>query len=164
MEAGFDQQEEIRSRMEDLREKLHYHNHRYYVLNDPEIEDFEFDKMLRELEELEEQYPQFKTPDSPTSRVGESTTTQFTPVVHQVQMGSLSDVFSEEELREFDQRLRETVEHPLYICEPKIDGLSVSLEYTGGIFTRGSTRGDGLTGEDITENLQIGRASCRERV
>ncbi len=158
MEAGFDQQEEIRSRMEDLREKLHYHNHRYYVLNDPEIEDFEFDKMLRELEELEEQYPQFKTPDSPTSRVGESTTTQFTPVVHQVQMGSLSDVFSEEELREFDQRLRETVEHPLYICEPKIDGLSVSLEYTGGIFTRGSTRGDGLTGEDITENLRTIRS------
>lgn len=158
MEAGSAQLEEIRARMGSLREQLHYHNHRYYVLNDPEIDDFTFDKMLRELEELETQYPQFKTPDSPTSRVGESSTTQFSPVVHQVQMGSLSDVFDEDELREFDSRVQETIENPLYICEPKIDGLSVSLEYTDGVFTRGSTRGDGLTGEDITENLRTIRS------
>ncbi len=158
MEPESVQLEEIRSHMESLREQLHYHNHRYYVLNNPEIDDFTFDKMLRELEDLESQYPQFITPDSPTSRVGESATTQFTPVVHQVQMGSLSDVFNEEELKDFDHRVQETVENPLYICEPKIDGLSVSLEYTNGIFTRGSTRGDGLTGEDITENLRTIRS------
>ncbi len=158
MESESVQLEETRSRMESLREQLHYHNHRYYVLNNPEIDDFTFDKMLRELEDLEAQFPQFITPDSPTSRVGESATTQFTPVVHQVQMGSLSDVFDEEELKDFDHRVQETIENPLYICEPKIDGLSVSLEYTNGIFTRGSTRGDGLTGEDITENLRTIRS------
>lgn len=158
MESESVQLEETRSRIESLREQLHYHNHRYYVLNNPEIDDFTFDKMLRELEDLEAQFPQFITPDSPTSRVGESATTQFTPVVHQVQMGSLSDVFDEEELKDFDHRVQETIENPLYICEPKIDGLSVSLEYTNGIFTRGSTRGDGLTGEDITENLRTIRS------
>lgn len=158
MESESVQLEETRSRMESLREQLHYHNHRYYVLNNPEIDDFTFDKMLRELEDLEAQFPQFITPDSPTSRVGESATTQFTPVVHQVQMGSLSDVFDEEELKDFDHRVQETIGNPLYICEPKIDGLSVSLEYTNGIFTRGSTRGDGLTGEDITENLRTIRS------
>ena len=149
---------EIQKKIETLREQLHYHNHRYYVLNDPQIDDFTFDRMLRELEELEAAYPQFWTPDSPTSRVGEASANQFSPVTHLVQMGSLADVFSNEELLDFDRRVRETVSDPVYVVEPKIDGLSVSLEYVDGIFTRGSTRGDGITGEDITENLRTIRS------
>jgi len=156
--AAFASPELAKERITELREQLHYHNHRYYVLNDPEIDDFTFDHMLRELEDLEAAYPQFYSIDSPTNRVGESSANQFTPVVHTVQMGSLADVFSDEELIDFDHRVRESITDPIYVVEPKIDGLSVSLEYTNGIFTRGSTRGDGITGEDITENLRTIRS------
>lgn len=150
--------EQAQKRIEELREQLHYHNHRYYVLNDPEIDDFTFDRLLRELEDLEAAFPQFWSADSPTSRVGESSANQFAPVVHQVQMGSLADVFSDDELADFDRRVREIVSAPVYVVEPKIDGLSVSLEYSNGVFTRGSTRGNGITGEDITENLRTIRS------
>ncbi len=145
---------QAREEVERLREQLHYHNYRYYVLDDPEIEDYQFDQMLQQLTRLEEQYPQLQSPDSPTNRVGGQAVTLFEPVVHTVRMGSLQDVFSKEELLDFDRRVRETVPQPEYVVEPKIDGLSVSLEYEHGIFTRGSTRGDGDTGEDITENLR----------
>src|SRR5699024_9360937 len=100
------------------------------------------------------QYPQLLTPDSPTHRVGGKASNSFAPVEHVVQMGSLQDVFSSEEVEDFDRRVRETVPNPLYVVEPKIDGLSVSLEYRDGVFVRGSTRGDGFVGEDVTENLR----------
>ena len=141
-------------RIDALRETLEYHMHRYYVLDDPEIEDYEYDKLLHELMDLEEQFPQFVSEHSPTARVGGAATNTFAPVVHQVPMGSLQDVFHYDALRDFDRRVREQTANPLYVVEAKIDGLSVSLEYENGMFVRGSTRGDGLTGEDVTENLR----------
>lgn len=145
---------EKQERAKELRELLEYHSRKYYEEDNPEIEDFEYDAMLRELEMLESRYPQLKTEDSPTQHVGGRVNEQFTPVEHTVQMGSLQDVFSPEEVREFDKRVRETVKNILYVVEPKIDGLSVSLEYENGVFVRGSTRGDGLVGENITSNLK----------
>ena len=147
-------EQQDRKRIEELREQLNYHSYRYYVLDDPEISDFDYDRLLRELEALEEQYPDAVTPDSPTQRVGGAVSDLFTPVLHQVVMESLQDAFSYEELLEFDQKLREEFPHVTYSVEPKIDGLSVSLEYENGLFVRGSTRGDGQTGENITANLR----------
>ncbi len=141
-------------RIEELRKIIEHHSYQYYVLDDPEIEDYEFDRLMHELIDLEEQYPELKTPDSPTVRVGGAVLNDFQKVTHSVQMGSLQDVFSTDEVREFDARVRETLENPRYVVEPKIDGLSVSLEYTDGMFTRGSTRGDGVVGEDVTANLK----------
>ena len=141
-------------RVEELRKIVEHHSYQYYVLDNPEIEDYEFDRLMHELMDLEQQYPDLKTLDSPTVRVGGATLNDFQKVTHTVQMGSLQDVFSTDEVREFDNRVRETVENPLYVVEPKIDGLSVSLEYTDGVFTRGSTRGDGVVGEDVTANLK----------
>ncbi len=141
-------------RIEELKKIVEYHSYRYYVLDNPEIEDYEFDRLMHELIDLEQEFPELQTPDSPTVRVGGATLNDFQKVTHTVQMGSLQDVFSTNEVREFDARVRETIPAPLYVVEPKIDGLSVSLEYTDGRFTRGSTRGDGIVGEDVTENLK----------
>ncbi len=143
-----------KQKAEELREKLNYHSHRYYVLDDPEIDDYDYDMMMNELKMLEKEHPELVTPDSPTVRVGGEALNIFAKVRHEVQMGSLQDVFDKQELIEFDKRVRETVENPVYCVEPKIDGLSVSLEYHDGIFTLGSTRGDGFVGEDVTANLK----------
>lgn len=141
-------------RIIELREKINYHNYRYNVLDEPEISDREYDMLLHELENLEKQYPGLVTPDSPTQRVGGEPASGFEKVIHDVPMQSLQDVFSLEELRLFDDRIKKNLDYYEYVVEQKIDGLSVSLEYEKGIFTRGSTRGDGLIGEDITLNLR----------
>ena len=132
--------------------------HRYYVLDDPTMPDFEYDQKLRRLEELETAYPQFAQADSPTRRVGGEALPQFQPVVHEVPLESLQDVFSFDELGEFDQRITEEAPDRRYSVEPKVDGLSVALEYRDGVFVRGATRGDGRVGEDVTENLKTIRA------
>lgn len=150
--------EQAKRRVAELTAALEYHSNRYYVLDDPEIDDEEYDRMMHELIALEEQYPELHAENSPTSRVGGQALNQFESVEHTVQMGSLQDVFSEEEIKEFDRRVRETVPDPVYVVEPKIDGLSVSLEYRDGVFVRGSTRGDGLVGEDVTANLRTVRS------
>lgn len=150
--------ETAKLRVQELRELLNQYSYQYYVLDNPTVSDYEFDQLLRELEELEAQFPQLITEDSPTRRVGGESDNTFEKVPHTVQMSSLQDVFSFEELREFDGRVREVVEHPIYVVEPKIDGLSVSLEYTNGKLTRGSTRGDGFVGEDVTQNLRTIRS------
>lgn len=146
--------EDIEKTIRELRALVEYHNDRYYNQDDPEIEDYEYDQLLHRLMDLEKQYPQYAVPDSPTVRVGGSAQNTFAPVSHRIQMASLQDVFSEEEVFEFDRKVRETVPDPEYVVEPKIDGLSVSLEYTDGVLAVGSTRGDGFTGEDITANLK----------
>ncbi|MGN0663895.1 MAG: NAD-dependent DNA ligase LigA [Negativibacillus sp.] len=143
---------------DSLREKLERYSYQYYVLNESEISDYEFDRMMHQLLDLEQQFPQLLTPDSITHRVGGMAENSFEPVNHTVQMGSLQDVFSEEEVRDFDRRVREEISDPLYIVEPKIDGLSVSLEYRNGLLVRGSTRGDGFVGEDVTANLKTIRS------
>ncbi len=139
--------------IKELRDKINYHSDRYYNQDNPEISDYEYDMMLNQLERLEQEYPQLRKEDSPTNRVGGKASEKFSDVVHTVPMESLHDSFSHSELREFDQRVRQTVGNVEYVVEPKIDGLSVSCEYENGIFVRGSTRGDGTVGEDITENL-----------
>lgn len=145
---------EAELRATELREIINYHNRKYYNEDSPEIDDFEYDKLLRELEDIEASYPELITIDSPTQKVGGNASSEkFAPVVHTVPMESLHDSFSHDEIRDFDKRVRETISNPTYIVEPKIDGLSVSAEYRNGIFVRGSTRGDGSVGEDITENL-----------
>lgn len=140
-------------RAKELRDLLNYHSHKYYVEDNPEIEDFEYDKMMRELSDIEDKFPELVTPDSPTRRVGGSADGQFTPVEHAVRMESLQDAFSLDELRAFDKRVKEVEPNATYVVEPKIDGLSVSLEYENGVFKRGSTRGDGVIGEDVSANL-----------
>lgn len=142
-----------RERAQELRDILNYHSNKYYVEDNPEIEDFEYDALMRELSGVEDKFPELVTADSPTRRVGGKADGQFEPVVHSVAMESLQDAFSFDELRAFDKRVRETVGSAEYIVEPKIDGLSVSLEYENGVFYRGSTRGDGLVGEDVSANL-----------
>ncbi len=149
---------EIKARAEDLRSQIIYHNNRYYNEDSPEISDYEYDMLLRELEKIESDYPQLITPDSPTQRVGGEAAEKFSPVEHTVPMESLHDSFSPEEIREFDRRVRENAGGTVYAVEPKIDGLSVSAEYRNGIFVRGSTRGDGRVGEDITDNLKTIRS------
>ncbi len=145
----------IEKKIEELRETLNYHSHKYYVEDDPQISDFEYDAMYRELENLESERPDLIAPDSPTQRVGGKPLEGFDKVVHAVQMQSLSDVFNEEELFAFDARVRDVVGDTIeYVVEKKIDGLSVSLIYENGRFVRGATRGDGLVGEDITLNLK----------
>ena len=140
--------------IEQLRKALEEHNYRYYVLDAPAISDFEYDKLLRQLEELEAAHPEAVTPDSPTQRVGGKAVESFQQVVHRVPLQSLQDVFSPEELADFDRRVREGVDQVEYLLEPKVDGLSVALEYVNGTFVRGATRGDGQVGEDVTENLR----------
>lgn len=145
---------EMRQRAAQLRDIINYHNKRYYEQDEPEIEDFEYDRLMQELIAIEEKYPEVLTPDSPTLRVGGKADNLFAPVEHPVPMESLQDGFGREDILAFDQRVRNVVSDPLYIVEPKIDGLSVSLEYENGILVRGSTRGDGRTGEDVTANIR----------
>ena len=140
-------------RVNELTKIIEYHNNLYYNNDEPEISDYEYDMLLRELENLEAEYPELKRPDSPTNRVGGSAGEKFSPVTHAVPMESLHDSFSHDELRDFDRRVREAAGSVKYVVEPKFDGLSVSCEYRNGVFTRGSTRGDGTTGEDVTDNL-----------
>ena len=140
-------------RIKELSEQLEYHNNLYYNMDEPEISDFEYDKMLRELENLEEEFPNLKSPLSPTNKVGGNAGEKFSPVTHTVPMESLHDSFLHDELRDFDRKVREVAINPQYVVEPKFDGLSVSCEYENGVFVRGSTRGDGVTGEDVTDNL-----------
>lgn len=149
---------ELQLHMDALAAELRRHNELYYQQARPEIPDFEYDKLLHELIRLEEEHPEFARADSPTRRVGERYDAQFSPVEHTVPMGSLQDVFSLEEVRSFEARLRAALPEPVCSVEPKVDGLSVSLEYQDGRFVRGSTRGDGLVGEDITPNLRAIRA------
>ena len=147
----------ILSQAAELREQLNQHNHLYYVLDDPSIPDVEYDRLLRQLQELEAEYPSLKTPDSPTQRVGGEPLKAFNSVVHEVPMLSLDNAFSDEELLEFHRRVTERLKLTgslSYVCEPKLDGVAVSLLYENGILTRGATRGDGATGEDITENVR----------
>lgn len=144
---------EAATRADELRRLIEYHNDRYYNKDNPEISDFEYDRLLRELENIEEEFPELKTADSPTEHVGGNRSKKFSPVAHEVPMESLHDAFSHDELRDFDRKVRGVVDNPEYIVEPKFDGLSVSCEYQNGVFVRGSTRGDGLVGEDVTENL-----------
>lgn len=145
---------EAKIEIDKLVETLGYHAHLYYVLDDPQIDDYEYDMMNKRLRELEEQFPQLVRPDSPSLRVGGETLKGFEKVQHTVQMGSLQDVFSYEEVTAFIERVSQSIEDPSFCVEPKIDGLSVSLEYTDGILTRGSTRGDGFVGEDVTANIR----------
>ena len=144
--------------IEELTRELEEANRLYYVLDAPTMEDYEYDKKLRRLEELETRYPEFASPLSPTKRVGGEALSRFEKVEHAVPLESLQDVFSEEEVGEFDRRLRETVRNAAYSVEPKVDGLSVALEYRDGVFVRGATRGDGRIGEDVTENLKTIRS------
>ena len=145
--------EQAKQRAEELRRVIERNNRLYYMENAPELEDFEYDALTRELKAIEAEYPQLVTPSSPTQHVNEAASSKFSKVAHTVKMESLQDAFSFEELREFDTRVREAGVEPQYVVEEKIDGLSVSLEYQDGRFVRGSTRGDGLVGEDVTENL-----------
>lgn len=144
-------------RVEQLREQINDHNYRYYVLDDPQIPDAEYDRLYRELQDLEAEHPDLVTDDSPTQRVGATGETSFASVEHRVPMLSLDNAFSEDELKDFDRRVRErlgTEDDIEYVCEPKLDGLAVSLHYEKGKLTRAATRGDGYTGEDITANIR----------
>ena len=147
-----------KQRIRELTEILEEANYRYYVLDDPTMPDFEYDMLLRELEDLESQYPHLKSPNSPTERVGGIALSKFEKVEHPVPLMSLQDVFSMEELKEFLDRVM--LQHPEteFTVEPKVDGLSVALEYVNGVFVRGATRGDGAVGEDVTENLKTIRS------
>lgn len=146
--------EDMRKKIAELTATINYHSNRYYNMDEPEIEDYEYDRLMRELIALEEQYPMYADPNSPTKKVGGKSSEMFAPVVHTVRMESLQDAFSHEEVEDFDKRVRDVNSGVKYVVEPKIDGLSVSLEYENGVFVRGSTRGDGDTGEDITANLK----------
>lgn len=146
--------EQIKSEYEQLCKQAEQHNFNYYVLDDPTIEDDEYDRLMRRIKEIEAENPEIVSESSPTQHVGGYAINTFEKVTHDVQMGSLQDVFSKGELYEFDERVKKAVGKAVYCVEPKIDGLSVSLEYKDGIFTRGSTRGDGFVGEDITKNLK----------
>lgn len=140
-------------RINELKDIINQANYNYNVLDNPTISDFDYDMHLRELEDIESQFPELMSEDSPTGRVGGMSDNTFEKVAHTVQMGSLQDVFSFDELKSFDNRVTDILK-PTYVVEPKIDGLSVSLEYVNGVFTRGSTRGDGFVGEDVTQNLK----------
>ncbi len=150
----------VRAKIEKLRETIREHEYRYYVLDDPKISDAEFDKLMNQLKALEAKYPDLVTPDSPTQRVGGSPREGFQTVRHKRPMLSLDNAFSYDELREFDRRVRELAgrERVEYVAEHKFDGLSMSLQYDGGVFARGVTRGDGTTGEDVTPNVRTIRS------
>lgn len=148
---------EAKKRIEELTALLKDANYRYYVLDDPHMPDFEYDRLMRELEELEQANPELASPDSPTRRVGGEALSKFQEVIHPVPLMSLQDVFSMEELADFLEKTRDGADIPFSV-EPKIDGLSVALEYENGRFIRGATRGDGNVGEDVTENLKTIRS------
>lgn len=146
--------ENAKNRIDELVETLNLHSYKYYVLDNPEISDYDYDMLQNELKALETEYPQFIRNDSPTQRVGGEAVSTFEKVTHKVQMGSLSDVFSLLQVEDFVNKTKDTVSNPDFVVEPKIDGLSVSLEYVNGEFVRGSTRGDGFVGEDVTLNIK----------
>ncbi|MGI6744991.1 MAG: DNA ligase [Firmicutes bacterium ADurb.Bin300] len=145
-------------RAEDLRNKLNYYNDRYYLDNESEVSDYEYDTLMRELREIENEFPELITLDSPTHRVGGHSDNTFTPVTHTVPLLSLQDAFSFEEVLAFDNRIKQQFPDAEYIVEPKIDGLSVALEYERGFLVRASTRGDGNVGEDVTANIKTIRS------
>ena len=151
----------IEKNINQLRDEINQHNHLYYVMDAPDIPDSEYDRLLRELQTLEAEYPDLITMDSPTQRVGATPLDAFQQVKHEVPMLSLNNAMDEQEVTDFDRRIREKllVDDIAYTVEPKLDGLAISLLYQGGILVRAATRGDGSHGED-----DIGRASCRERV
>ncbi len=149
---------DFETRAAELRQILNEHNYHYYVLDAPTVSDFEYDRLLRELEDLETAHPELVAPDSPTQRVGGKALDSFAQVAHRVPLQSLQDVFSPDELLDFDRRVREGGAKPQYLLEPKVDGLSVALEYENGVFVRGATRGDGQVGEDVTENIRTIRS------
>ncbi len=144
----------IIEKVNTLRAEIEQHNHNYYVMDNPTVDDYTYDMLMQELKNLEAEYPELADPNSPTQRVGGEALNLFEKVEHKVQMGSLQDVFSLEQVQAFTDRCREASPKPVYVVEPKIDGLSVSLEYVNGEFVRGSTRGDGFIGEDVTANLK----------
>ena len=140
-----------------LKKQLHQHNHRYYILDNPEVPDAEYDRLMQQLLQIEQQHPEWITADSPSQRVGSAPLAQFSSVQHEVPMLSLDNAFNDDELLAFDQRIRDRLKNSAdieYCCEPKLDGLAVSLLYREGVFVRGATRGDGSSGEDITANLR----------
>lgn len=137
----------------ELSEKIRYNNYMYYVLDSPIIEDYEYDDLLNELKAIEDEYPELALDDSPTKVIGGYPLNDFKKVSHKIQMGSLQDIFDKSELFEFDLRVKSVVDEPTYVVEPKIDGLSVSLEYKNSKFFKASTRGDGFVGEDVTLNV-----------
>jgi DNA ligase (NAD+) len=148
---------EIEARARDLRAEIEHHNYRYYVLDDPEVADAEYDRLLRELQDLEQQYPDLVTPDSPTQRVGAAPVAEFGEVRHDVPMLSLDNAFTVEDLAAFDARVRDRLESPAdveYYAEPKLDGLAINLRYVDGLLVQAATRGDGSTGEDVTHNVR----------
>ena len=145
-----------RERARQLRDTLNYHNHRYHVLDDPETSDAEYDRLMRELETLERSYPELKTADSPTQRVGAAPLAQFGEVQHRVPMLSLGNAFETQEVRDFDRRVKERLEteEVVYVGETKLDGLAIALRYEKGVLVQAATRGDGSTGEDVTQNVR----------
>src|SRR5260221_1284676 len=153
-------QRPVLQRIEQLRKELRAHDYRYYVLAQPTIADEAYDKLMRELQDLEAQHPELLTPDSPSQRVGGQPTKEFRTVSHDVQMLSLQNTYSEEEIREFDRRVRGLLggEKYQYACELKFDGVSLSLQYEKGFLVRGATRGDGAQGDDITNNTRTIRS------
>ena len=144
----------IKNKIKDLTEKINYHNNLYYNKDNPEISDFEYDKLFKKLLDLEEKYPNLKETNSPTNKIGGTASLNFNKIKHKIYMGSLQNAYSFDELLKFEKKTKEKVSDVSYIVEPKVDGLSVSLEYENGKFVRGSTRGDGFFGEDVTENLK----------
>ncbi|MBD2859034.1 NAD-dependent DNA ligase LigA [Spongiibacter sp. KMU-158] len=147
----------LQAQLDSLRQQLHHHAHQYYVLDAPEIPDAEYDRLFQALLELERQHPELLTPDSPSQRVGAAPLSAFSQVEHDIPMLSLDNVFSEQELLDFDRRIRsrlEDVDQLSYACEPKLDGIAISLRYEDGVLVRGATRGDGRSGEDITQNVR----------
>ena len=147
-----------KDRIQELSAQLSDANYRYYVLDNPTMPDFEYDRLLRELEELEAANPELSAADSPTKRVGGEALSQFEKVIHPVPLMSLQDVFSMEELNDFLTKIQAYEPTAAFSVEPKVDGLSVALEYVDGQFVRGATRGDGNVGEDVTENLKTVRS------
>ncbi len=145
----------IKDEIDNLRKEITYHSNRYYNMDAPEIEDYEYDMLMQKLKRLEAEHPEFYSPDSPTQKVGGVADNSFEHVAHSVRMESLLDAFSYDELYEFDQHIAEKISSPAYSVEPKIDGLSVSLEYENGVFVRGSTRGNGDIGEDVSGNIKV---------
>lgn len=145
---------EAKEKIESLRKEIMHHNYKYYVENNPEISDYEYDQLLKQLEELEEKYPDLVTPDSPTQRVGGEPLDEFETVEHKVPMLSLANTYNEQELIDFDERVKKNVGTVEYVVEPKIDGAGIALYYENGVLQRGATRGDGQKGDDITQNLK----------
>lgn len=149
---------DFHTEIDQLRRELERAGYEYYVLDKPTMSDYDYDHKLRRLEELEQAHPETVTPDSPTQRVGGQALSTFEPVQHRVPLESLQDVFDFDEVRAFDQRVQSAVAGAVYVVEPKVDGLSVALEYENGLFVRGATRGDGQVGEDVTANLRTVRS------